>query len=75
MPENSERADVNWTKAKCGLLLSLMKERFEVHLYEMLEERDFSSMDELDDVLDAELQKYYAEKNAVKSYYEQKLSS
>ena len=74
MSENFESADSTWTKAKCGLLLSLMKERFEVKVYDMLEKEGFSSMEELDGFLDDELRKYYAERIAVKKYYDQKLS-
>ena len=74
MSETFESADSTWTKAKCGLLLSLMKERFEVKVYDMLEKESFSSMEELDLFLDEELRKYYAERIAVKNYYDQKLS-
>lgn len=74
MSDNPERSDIVWNKAKCGLLLSLMKERFEVSLYDILEKENFSSMEELDSFLDEELRKYYAEKIAVKTFYDQKLS-
>lgn len=75
MTDNTERTDTAWTKAKCGLLLSLMKERFEVHMYEMLGNGYYSSPEELDSVLDTELRRYFAERDAVKRYYEQKLLS
>ena len=74
MADNSERADIAWNKAKRGLLITLMKDRFENNLSKILESGNYSSMDELDDILDMELRKYYSEIDVVKSFYEQKCS-
>lgn len=74
MEENNSRDDRRRNMAKRALLLKLMRERFEKHVAEILENKTFQSMDELDTVLEQELKKYYAEAGAVDCYYEQKCS-
>lgn len=65
----------NWTKNKCNLILTMMKQKFEDEVYEYLEKSEFKSMDEMDAWIDERLHRFYDEREAVKKYYEAKIYS
>jgi len=65
----------NWTKNKCNLILTMMKQKFEDEVYEYLEKSEFKSMDEMDTWIDERLHRFYDEWEAVKKYYEAKIYS
>lgn len=47
-----------------------MRVRFEDRVYEYLESREYSSIEELDEWIDKKLRQYQAEHRAVKDYYD-----
>lgn len=65
----------NWTKSKCNLILTMMKQKFEDEVYEYLEKSEFKSMDEMDAWIDERLHRFYDERESVKKYYEAKIYS
>lgn len=54
---------------KRGLLISLMKRRFEDNIYTILSKKSFSTMQDLDDMLDPKIRAYFSEMKAVDDYY------
>lgn len=64
-----ERDEEFWAESRCGLLLHMMKERFEDRIEELLDRGGFENMEELDHLLGVEIRKFYDERDAVKKYY------
>lgn len=58
-----------WIKNKAGLIVELMRMKFEERMYDAFETMDFKSIEELDAWVDIELRKFEDEKRAVKAYY------
>ena len=66
---------INFEKNKRGLILEMMKMRFEDRVYEYLEEGKYESMDELDAWISNVLQQFEAERKQVKEYYDKRIYS
>ena len=67
---DDNRSEMNMTKNKRGVLITLMKRKFEDHVYDYLNNGDFSSMEALDAWLDKELCTYFDECDAIKAFYD-----
>lgn len=60
---------------KKALILDLMQYQFEERMTKLINSRAWSSMDELDQIVDEKLRKYYEECDAVVAYYDRKTYS
>lgn len=61
-------------KQKKGLLITILKRKFEDRLYDKLDKADFTDMDGLDKWLDSAFAQYLSECDAIKEYYDRKLA-
>ena len=60
---------------KRGLLISLMKRRFEDNIYAILSKKSFPTMQDLDDMLDPKIRAYFSEMKAVDDYYSSRIKA
>lgn len=63
------RSEAGMTKNKRGILFKLMKRKFEDHVYDYLNNGDFSSMEDLDAWLEKEFCTFYDEIDTIKVFY------
>lgn len=60
---------------KRGLLISLMKRRFEDNAYHILSNKHFATMDDVDKMLDPKIRAYFSEMKAVDDYYNARIQA
>jgi len=61
--------ELEWTKTKRNLILTMMREKFEERVYAYLDGGEYKSMEELDKWVDDELHKFENERKQLKAYY------
>jgi hypothetical protein len=59
-----------WTKNKCNLILTMMKQKFEDEVYAYLEKGEFNSLEEMDHWIDDKLRKFEDEREALRDFYD-----
>lgn len=65
----------NIEEKKRGLLITIMTNKFEENIAELLEGGNYETMEELDQIVDQKLRRYYDECEMVKNYYDEKIYS
>lgn len=60
---------------KRGLLISLMKRRFEDNVYHILSNKHFETMDDVNKMLDPKIRAYFSEMKAVDDYYNARIQA
>lgn len=65
----------NWEKNKRGLIITVMRVNFEERVGAFLNSDSWSTVEELDNWIDANLRQYEETKKAIIEYYDEKIYS
>lgn len=73
-PMTEEEKQIQWIKNRAGLVVTIMKQKFEENVYDGFEKQNFQSIEEMDEWVGEKLLQFENEKKAVKAYYDELLS-
>lgn len=73
-PMTEEEKQIQWIKNRAGLVVTIMKQKFEENVYDAFEKQNFQSIEEMDEWVGEKLMQFENEKKAVKAYYDELVS-
>ena len=73
-PMTEEEKQIQWIKNRAGLVVTIMKQKFEENVYDGFEKQNFQSIEEMDEWVGERLMQFENEKKAVKAYYDELVS-
>lgn len=73
-PMTEEEKQIQWIKNRAGLVVTIMKQKFEENVYDAFEKQNFQSIEEMDEWVGEKLIQFENEKKAVKAYYDELVS-
>lgn len=73
-PMTEEEKQIQWIKNRAGLVVTIMKQKFEENVYDAFEKQNFQSIEEMDEWVGEKLLQFENEKKAVKAYYDELVS-
>lgn len=73
-PMTEEEKQIQWIKNRAGLVVTIMKQKFEENVYDGFEKQNFQSIEEMDEWVGEKLLQFENEKKAVKAYYDELVS-
>lgn len=73
-PMTEEEKEIQWIKNRAGLVVTIMKQKFEENVYDAFEKQNFQSIEEMDEWVGEKLMQFENEKKAVKAYYDELVS-
>ena len=73
-PMTEEEKQIQWIKNRAGLVVTIMKQKFEENVYDAFEKQNFQSIEEMDEWIGEKLMQFENEKKAVKAYYDELVS-